>query len=185
MKTLKRINPVQIFIHAVAIYCLGIGSSILAALLDIEGLELLHQFRTGGMMRGENSEKISRLIIITGIGMVAGIGTGFILSLVLSIRRQWLWLNSLLAVLLNFGFLMLMLNVKIQFGNVLWFLAKLLNLSAVPSYAITGLFWTSIAFLLLFSPVCKKAISGRKSEEKEIVFQFENESERTQFIDKI
>lgn len=175
MRTFKRISPVQIIVHAIAIYCLGIGSSIFSALIDIEGLKLLHKFRTEGIMGGGYGEQITRLVMITGMGMVAGIAIGFVLSLVLSFRRKWLWLNSLLAVLLNFGFLFLLLKVKIQFGNVLWFFSKLLNLSAVPSYAITGLVWTSIAFLLLFSPIFKKIISGKNKEEKNMVFQFESE----------
>jgi hypothetical protein len=168
VKQRRQISSIFILSHLVAIYFIGLGFCLLSALLKTEGAEVLNHFRQTGFVEGKDDIiLLQNTKNLTGLGMLVGVITGFILSIVVTVRKKRSWFNSLIAFACLWAVVASGAMPKLLVAKYIWFIDYFILLSAVPAYLFTGLLWlfVGVVFLLLPQFFIKK--------KKEKFFQFE------------
>jgi hypothetical protein len=99
---IKGVNWRQIVIHYVAIWLFSLAFEAFSYLLDTEFLSQLilakqKHIKVKTLLEGQSGEKFTNIFYHSAIGYFSGLMLGLIISIIISIRRRWFWLNSLLA----------------------------------------------------------------------------------------
>lgn len=99
---IKGVNWRQIVIHFVAIWLFSLAFEAFSYLLDTEFLSQLilakqKHIKVKTLLEGQSGEKFTNIFYHSAIGYFSGLMLGLIISIIISIRRRWFWLNSLLA----------------------------------------------------------------------------------------
>jgi len=112
---ISRLNWRQILLHLIAIWFFIYAFETFAYLTNTKFIELFRHSdqqitRTTLEENGISSSNITDLLFTVTAAGLSGMVVGFIISLIISIRQHWFWVNSLIALLLflipvNLGFL--------------------------------------------------------------------------------
>ena len=101
---ISRLSWRQVLIHFVAIWLFSLSFQAFSYLHDTKLLgELIfakqNNIDVKTIMEGKSGEELTDIIYYSTIGSIAGLLVGFTISLIISIKRKWPWLNSVLALL--------------------------------------------------------------------------------------
>ena len=108
-KFISRLNWRQIVIHFVASYFFIYAFKTLAYLYDTKLLDVIRLSNQGHKIQGIDTTNYSTSDFIDFIRIplytaMVGLLIAFLISLFISIKRQWFWVNSLIAFLLAYFF---------------------------------------------------------------------------------
>ena len=97
----RKINWRQILIHFLASLFFMYAMKTIMLLYDVELIELEDRIKDINwflrIRQTKSSDEIFNYILWTSIGGAIGIFISFIISLIISLRKKWFWLNSLIA----------------------------------------------------------------------------------------
>lgn len=136
-KFFKRINWRQVLIHFLAAWPIIYAFKLLSALSDIfifksfipgNKPEFLQAINEGQV----SLEEFTRYVYITNTFGFWGYLLAFLISLTISIRRNWFWVNSIIA---SFGIYMIYLNPLGQKYTTGW------HTTIYPNLIPTSIFW--------------------------------------------
>lgn len=160
----KRINLKLIVIHSIALWMFAFSFQTFGYLSNVDLSEFIRHSpseKTNLTIPAYDAGAIYSLQLTIEICKTLGIVVGFVLSLIISRKRNWYWLNSLLA------FILMML---LRFFDLLgWSYLK--NLFLFPSqigtgfwyYFINGLVMLTIGIILLS---INKSINSSKANKR-------------------
>jgi len=105
---LSKLNWRLILIHFVATWFIFHALWEFGFLYDYNYLEAIssrineHNYRDFNNYRGLDGERISKILYYAILTKLGGVLGGFIISLLLSFKHKWLWVNSLIVLLMTF-----------------------------------------------------------------------------------
>ncbi|MEO8770036.1 MAG: hypothetical protein ABI402_08125 [Ferruginibacter sp.] len=156
---IAKINWRQILFHFVAMWLFFHSFKLLAYLLDTKYVDTIILDKSKMWESGAN--KVIYFLITPIIAGGIGLIVAFILSVIISIKKHWFWINSLMAFLLIFSLL------KLDFlgWNYLRFIflmpGYIFN-SWILRLTINGLFLLVLGFYIFFSSRINHLISNFK-----------------------
>jgi len=174
---LSKLNWRLILIHFIACWFFYHALWQLGFLYDYKFLELLSRYNVFDLMKHNNYEEVrtifkdyqnlqfgSRLsmdLVYAALTGLAGILIGFVISLLISIKNKWFWVNSLIIFLATFGVYFLDRFYWYHIRFALMFPGKLFKSN--QAYNLTsGLFLLAIGLILFFWNRIVRFIDGRK-----------------------
>jgi len=106
-KFIERLNWRQVVVHFIATWFFMYSFQTLAVLHNINLINIIRQSNKDNLTErlNENGTAASDLVYFTlwtGIGNTIGLLVAFIISLTISIRRNWFWFNSLIVLILAY-----------------------------------------------------------------------------------
>ncbi len=151
---ISRLNWRQILLHLIAIWFLIYAFETFAYLTDTKLIVLFRHSdqqitRTTLEENGISSSNITDLLFTVTAAGLSGMVVGFIISLVISIRQHWFWVNSLIALLLfcipvNLGFLS-----RKSLTKIFWIPGQLFSDTTVEFLA-NGIILLAIGLIIFF-----------------------------------
>jgi hypothetical protein len=164
---ISRLNWRQILVHFAALLFLSCGFYTLAFLYDIKIVDTIGEsiLQDGGAWWGDigiGKTRLTNFSILITISAFVGIIVSFLISLTISIRRHWFWLNSLLVFILAIIFLFWFDSLgSIFVRKVFWYPGRLLGNTTIRFLA-NGIILLTIGLLLFYSGRTKHFIEGKK-----------------------
>ena len=152
----SKLNWRLMLVHLIACWFFIYASMELAALYDINIFKELKDIRSNAVQR-----RIFYDAIWVSLGEDAGVLTAFIISLVLSIKHRWYWLNSVIVLLVGF-FLNRFDLFGWQFLKHIFLKPGLLFKSYIGYYLTNGLIMLTIGLLLFFLKWSVRFINGER-----------------------
>ncbi|HEX5154594.1 MAG TPA: hypothetical protein VFW07_24275 [Parafilimonas sp.] len=167
----SKINWRQILIHAVAAWFFMAAFQTLSYLYNVDLIKILRQsnFETGTedvlKKHGISMEEFTAFLLFTNFSALAGLLVAFIISLFVSSRQHWYWINSLLAFILTYILFRFDLLGWEYLRKFFWYPGQLFTSTAIE-FLVNGLILLAIGFLVLFLPRSKRFISKESGEGK-------------------
>ena len=151
---ISRLNWRQILLHLIAIWFFIYAFETFAYLTDTKLIELSRHSdqqitRTTLEENGISSSNIPDLLFTVTAAGLGGMVVGFIISLIISIRQHWFWLNSLIAFLLffipvNLGFLS-----RKSLTKIFWIPGQIFSDTTIE-FLVNGIILLIIGLLIFF-----------------------------------
>ena len=166
----SKINWRQILIHAVAAWFFMAAFQTLSYLYDVNLVNILRQsnFETGTDIlkkHGISTEEFTAFLLFTNFSALAGLLVAFIISLIISSRQHWYWMNSLLAFIVTYILFRFDLLGWEYLRKIFWYPGQLFK-STTSEFLINGIILLSIGLLVFFLPRSKWFISKKSGNEK-------------------
>ena len=151
---IAKLNWRHVLMHSVAFWFFVHAFQTLSYLYDLRIVDIVRQ--TQGPFRWEtvndnniSTSDFSELIFWNSISGFVGLLVAFVISLSISIKRHWFWVNSLLAFLSVYLLRWFDLLGWTYLKPFFWYPGKKFNDSA-SEFIINGIFLLIIGFLIFF-----------------------------------
>jgi hypothetical protein len=161
---IERLNWRQVLIHSLACWFFAVSFETFSYLFHLKTIDavrtygLTDTFQESGVTTGDLSLLLVWKTLAGAIGWLAA----FFISLFLSIKRGWFWVNSLLS--LVFTILLLRIDLWEYTRVVFYFPGKLASVSYIE-FLINGTLLLSIGLFLFFAkPIIRFITGGPKTE---------------------
>jgi hypothetical protein len=163
---ITRLNWLQILIHLVAFWFFIHAFQTLSYLYDTKLVDTVRHsndqtidgaFRHNGI---EGSD-LTYFILWTSVSGLIGLLIAFIISLSISIRRHWFWINSLIAFVLTYFLYKFDLLAWTYLKKIFWYLGQRVN-NSTTEFLLNGIILLIIGFLIFFLPGLNKIIENKK-----------------------
>lgn len=162
---ISRLNWRQILLHLIASIFFVHSFHSFSYLYDVNITNILqHSYgQPAEKIFAENKINILQLnyySLWTGISGFIGLFVAFLVSLTISLRRHWFWLNSLIVLLLGYALYrldLLSMNYVTQFR---WYVAQKVN-NSIAVFLIAGLILLLAGLLIFFLQKTNKFIASR------------------------
>lgn len=139
---IRKLNWRHILVHFVAFWFFIYAFQTLSYLHDPDGIKQLSDKNT-------QAHGLTNLELWENISGQAGLVVGFIISITISIKRHWFWINSFIAfVLIYFLFKFNLLGWP-HLKNFFWSLGRKLNPSSIE-FLFNGIVLLTIGLLIFF-----------------------------------
>lgn len=161
---MSRINWRQILVHAIAFWFFMYAFQTLSYLFHLKLIDIVRVSNNNlndAMTKNDiGPVELTSFLITEGFANIGGLITAFIISLLLSRKNKWFWINSLIALLLVIILSKTGINLWDTLRPVFYSLGWLFSNSLV-TYLINGILLLSIGLLLLFLNPINRFITGR------------------------
>ena len=114
---------------------------------------------------GISTEEFAAFLLFTNFSALAGLLVAFIISLIISSRQHWYWMNSLLAFIVTYILFRFDLLGWEYLRKIFWYPGQLFKNTA-SEFLINGIILLSIGLLVFFLPRSKRFISNKSGTEK-------------------
>ena len=163
---ISRLNWRQILLHLIASIFFVHSFHSFSYLYDINITNILqHSYgQPAEKIFTENKINILQLnyySLWTGISGFIGLFVAFLFSLIISLRRHWFWLNSLIVVLLAYALYRLNLLGMTYVTQFRWHVAQKVN-NSIAVFLIAGLILLLSGLLTFFLKKTNKFITSMK-----------------------
>lgn len=160
---MARINWKQVLVYTIAIWFVTYAFETLSYLFHLKTINAarlhgVNAFEKSGVTPGD----LSLFLIWKTFAGAIGWLTAFFISLVLSIKRGWFWLNSLLS--LAFALMLLRIHLWEYVKTVFYFPGRLASNLSIE-FLINGVLLLSIGLLIFFSQAINRFIRGRPKSD--------------------
>ncbi len=159
---LARINWRQVLVHAVAFWFVSHAFETLYYLFDLKIVDAAKssEMNMKEMLQeqGITIEELQMFLVCKSLSGSIGLLFAFFLSLLMSIRRKWFWLNSLLSLVLTI--LLFRAHVWYYTKYLFYYPGRLFS-NSIIELLINGILLLAIGLLLFFSKPIIRLISGR------------------------
>lgn len=174
MKTIHKINWRHILIHFLAISFISSGLTKFSVFFHMPLFEMMASGDYGSLSQGEFLQmRVNFLMTTAMIAAISKIGS-LTLCVVISLKRKWFWLNSVIA------FILLLVIENVAGLSVLDILPSNVVESIFADHLIIGLALTIMGLLLLFLKPVSRFIAPKKLKGESETFHFEKELEEVQ-----
>jgi hypothetical protein len=167
-----RLNWKLISVHLLAIYCIRQGFFQLSYLTAIDYLEAMRNDTLSEWSTASIASDRHNLLNNIGLFTIAGMLSGFLLSLYVSLRLKWYWVNSLIAFLLLIALTKLLPFEWYSLYPVLTFIGSFFHSLLIVHISFGALFLAS-GGILLFHKSIQRFFMGKYLLVPEASFQFE------------
>lgn len=167
----SKINWRQILIHAVAAWFFMAAFQTLSYLYNVNLVTILREsnFEAGTTevlnRHGISMEEFTAFLLFTNFSALAGLLVALIISLIISYRQHWHWINSLLAFVLTYILFRFDLLGWEYLRKIFWYPGQLFKNTTIE-FLINGIILLAIGFLVFFLPQSKQFISKKTVDEK-------------------
>lgn len=175
MAVKRKVNWKHIIIHLVAIWLSQRAGTHAGFLTDVPFLQGLHNSgeQWEGYVQGVSGSRLYELLRMVAYSGAAAMLIGFILSLIISVRRKWFWVNSLLSLVL-----LIVLSIvtgKLDFYPLQFLITSMNAFNSVLLYhSIFVFFSLTIAFVLFFHHAINRWIrKNYEADQRDFTFQFD------------
>jgi hypothetical protein len=163
---ISRLNWRQILLHLIAFWFFIHAFETLSYLTDTKFVELFRQSsqaltRTTLEENGMSALNMTELIFKLSVANLIGLVVAVIISLVISIRQHWFWVNSLIALLIMF------IPINLGFLNweylreIFWIPGQLFSNTTIE-FLINGIILLTIGLLIFFWKRARRFIENNK-----------------------
>jgi len=159
---MARLNWRHILIHFIAFWFFRHAFMILSYLQNIALVDImLHSNYKDTIRTNSTNAELINFMLWTGAASTIGLLVGFLIAILISIKRRWFWLNSLIAFLAIF--------LLTRFGLSGWSILKQVFLTpgqitdnTTIEFLINGVILLSIGiFILFFKPLIRFIETGK------------------------
>jgi hypothetical protein len=165
---ISRLNWRLVLLHLVAFWFFIYAFKTFSYLYDIKLLDAF-RYSKGDLTSKEFVEKgfeasdLTYFMLWTSVSGFIGLLVGFIISVTLSIKRHWFWINSLLAFIAMYLLYRFDLLGWTYFKKLFGYLGQKLN-NSTAEFLLNGCILLTIGILLLFLKGPTKFIESTKFE---------------------
>ena len=155
---LARINWRQVLVHTVAFWFVAYAFETLSYLFH---LKIIYAVKSSGnemIAEAATTDDLYLFLVWKSLSGSIGLLTAFLVSIILSIKRRWFWLNSLLSFILTI--LLFRVHVWDYTKRLFYYPGRLFSDSLVE-FLINGCLLLLIGILLFFSKPIIWFISGK------------------------
>jgi hypothetical protein len=158
---ISKLNWRQILLHLIAFWFFIYAFETFSYLTDTKLIELFrhsNQYitRTTLEENGMSASNISDSLFKVDIAGLIGLVVAFIISLVISIRQHWFWVNSLIALLIFF------IPVNLRFLRKIFWVPRQIFDDVTIEFLLNGIILLTIGLLILFWSRPKRFIENNK-----------------------
>ena len=151
---ITRLNWRQILIHSVAFWFFIYAFQTLSYLHDAKLMDAMKLSNTqdainGLTDNGMTSSELANLQLWTGISGQAGLLVALIISVTISIKRHWFWINSFIAFIVIYFLYKFDLLGWTYLRNIFWYLGQRFN-NSTTEFLFNGIVLLVIGLLILF-----------------------------------
>lgn len=147
---ITRLNWRLILLNLAACWCFAYAFNLFGYLRDLGAVRAYARYwpDTDRIIKTVGNLRIAYLLLWTASGTLIGELVAFIISLILSIKKRWFWLNSFIA------FLMLCLLIRFKLDGWRWLKFIFLKPGDLFGYPSAGYFIANGVVLLLLGLLC-------------------------------
>lgn len=164
-KIISKLNWRQIVIHFVAFWFLIYAFQTFSYLFFTNLIDNIRQnngeFSKNYFDSDSNTENVTYFLIWTTYSGFIGILTAFIISIVMTLKRNWFWINSLIVFILTFILHRFDLLGWTFIKPVFYYIGQLLN-DTTKEFWVNGIILLIIGLSIFFSNVSIKFIENKK-----------------------
>ena len=163
---ISRLSWRQILLHSIAFWFFIHAFETFSYLKDTKLIELYRHSNeqiteTTLEKNGMSVSNMSDLLIGASVAGFIGLGVSFIISLAISIKRHWLWVNSMIALLIMF--------IPVRFGylhwhylkEIFWAPGQIFNNTKIE-FILNGIILLTIGLLIFFWRLSNRFIRNNK-----------------------
>jgi hypothetical protein len=163
---IAKLNWRQILMHSIAFWFFIHAFQTLSYLYDTKLIDIVRQSngQFNDQALGGNKIEASHLtyfVLWTSISGFVGLLVAFIISLTISIKRHWFWVNSLLAVLLMYSLYRFELLGWAYLKQFFWYLGQKFN-NSTGEFLLNGVILLIIALFIFFLKQTNQFIEAKK-----------------------
>jgi hypothetical protein len=164
---IRRLNWRQILLHYI-VFCLFIYAfQTISPVFDPSLLELIrrsHGHPTDQAfidtdIQASDLVKFATFINVSGL---VGLLVAFVISLIISIKRHWFWLNAVIALVMTYLFYVFDLLGLTYVKKIAWFLAEKFE-NATLAFLVSGIFLMIIGLSIFFLKRPNQFIENNKA----------------------
>ena len=163
---IAKINWRQILIHFVAFWFFIHAFQTLSYLYDTKLVDTVRQSNGQDAIKtlsdnGTTASDLNYFVVWTSVSGFIGLLFAFIVSLTISIKRHWFWINSLLAFILTYILYRFDLLGWTYLKRFFWYLGQLFNNSTIE-FLFNGIALLTIGFLIFLLRRPNQFIENKK-----------------------
>jgi hypothetical protein len=163
---ISRLNWRQVLLHFVAFWFFIHAFQILSYLYDTKLLDTVRQ--SNGQVTtkilvdsGTNATGITYFLLWTSVSRLIGLLVAFIISLIISFKRHWFWINALIAFILTYILYRFDLLGWIYLKPFFLYLGQKFSNSTVE-FLVNGIILLTIGLLIFFLQRSNPFIKNKK-----------------------
>ena len=163
---ISRLNWRQVLIHFVAFWFFIYAFQTLSHLYDIKLIDTVRQSNQHDTIknlsdRGTTTSDLTYFLFWTGISGFIGLLVAFIISLTLSIKRRWFWVNSLITFIVIYALYRFNLLGWAYLKTIFWYPGQTFSNTTVE-FLINGLILLLVGLLIFFLKRPNQFIASKK-----------------------
>ena len=163
---IAKINWRQILIHFVAFWFFIHAFQTLSYLYDTKLVNTVRQSNAQDNIKtlgdnGTTTSDLTYVVIWTSVSGFIGLLAAFIISLTISIKRHWFWINALLAFILTYILYRFDLLGWKFLKQIFWYLGQQFNNPTIE-FLFNGIILLTIGFLIFFLRRPNQFIENKK-----------------------
>ncbi len=152
--------------HSIACWFFIHAFQTLSYLYDTKLIDIVRQSngQFNDQALGDNkieASDVAYFLLWTNISGLVGLLVAFIISLTISIKRHWFWVNSLFAVLLMYILYRFELLGWAYLKRIFWYLGQKLN-NATGEFLLNGIILLIIGLFIFFLKLTNQFIEAKK-----------------------